>query len=307
MKIFVTGATGFIGSHLARALVSAGYEVAALRREKSNLSRCADYAGKIDWINGDSARWQEAVVAFKPEIIIHAAWAGVTAAERADWRLQATNLNLFSDLLLVASAAGTARFVALGSQAEYGPINGRVDETYPCLPDTAYGAAKQAALALLQGFSRQRELSYVWLRLFSLYGPDEGGQWLISMLVRELKQGRSPQLSGCEQRYDYLHVQDLSAAVLAVLRRPAISGVFNLGSNEARPLKELVLLIKEYTGCRAEPGFGVLPYRPGQSMHVEGDSSRFYQAFSFQPQISIQEGLRQLCAVVPAAGSSVPI
>ena len=89
--------------------------------------------------------------------------------------------------------------------------------------------------------------------------------------------------------------------MVAVLRRPEKSGVFNLSSNTSLPLKQMVQLIREYTGCPAEPAFGALPYRPGQSMHMEGDSTRFNQTFAFQPQISIAEGLRQLASETLAA------
>jgi nucleoside-diphosphate-sugar epimerase len=78
------------------------------------------------------------------------------------------------------------------------------------------------------------------------------------------------------------------------LERPGRSGVYNLSSNTSLPLKQVVQLIREYTGCRAEPAFGALPYRPGQTMHLEGDSTRFNQTFAFQPQTNIVKGLRQL-------------
>jgi nucleoside-diphosphate-sugar epimerase len=297
MKIFVTGATGFIGGHLVRALVANGHEVVALRREKSSLVRCADFAEQVVWVNQKVANWMQSAIAEKPAVIVHAAWAGVTATERADWKLQATNLTLFADLLNIADNVNLTQFIAFGSQAEYGFINRRVDETHLCQPDTAYGTTKLAALALLEGFARQKKLPYVWLRLFSIYGPGENQSWFIPNLIRQMHLAQPPQLSGCEQRYDYLHVRDLAAGLLAVLRQPDQSGVFNLSSNTSSPLKQVVQLIKEYTGCRAEPKFNALPYRPGQSMHLEGDSTRFNQAFSFRPQISLVDGLRELVEI----------
>ena len=301
MKIFITGGTGFIGSHIVRVVVSAGHEVVALRREKSSLDRCADFARLVTWLDHDAPGWTQRAIAAKPAVIIHSAWAGVTAAERADWKLQAANLALFTDLLHIAGQVNLQQFIALGSQAEYGPISGRVNEDHPCRADTAYGATKLACLALLEGFAREKKLAYAWLRLFSIYGPGEGEQWFVSSLIRQMQAGQSPQLSGCEQRYDYLHVHDLAAGLLAVLRQPEKSGVFNLSSNTSLPLKQVVQLIKEQTGCRAEPAFGALPYRPGQSMHMEGDSTRFNQAFAFQPQTGIVEGLRQLVGETSAA------
>jgi len=294
MKILITGGTGFIGSHIVRAAVAAGHEVIALRRKTSSLARCADFLERVRWLDHDAPGWTMRAVAENPAVILHAAWAGVTAAERTDWQLQATNLALFSDLLHIAGEVNLEQFIGLGSQAEYGPINGRVNEDYPCRPDTAYGATKLACLALLEGFARQRQMACVWLRLFSIYGPDEGEQWFISSLIRQLRLGQPPQLSGCEQRYDYLHVRDLAAGVLAVLRRPEKTGVFNLSSDTSLPLKQVVQLVKQYTHCPAEPAFGALPYRSGQSMHLEGDSTRFNQTFSFQPRITLAEGLRQM-------------
>ena len=295
MKILITGGTGFIGSHIVRAMVAAGHEVIALRRKNPAWPlRCTDFLNQIIWLDHDLPDWPQQAIAEKPAVIIHAAWAGVSAAEREDWKLQATNLALFTDLLHIAGRANLKQFVAFGSQAEYGPINGRVDENHPCKPDTAYGATKLACLVLLKGFALQNKAACVWLRLFSIYGPGEGEHWFIFSLIRQMKLGQSPRLSGCEQRYDYLHVHDLVTGVLAVLRQPEKSGVFNLSSNASLPLRQVVQLIKQYTGCDAEPAFGALPYRLGQSMHMEGDSTRFNQTFAFQPQIDIVTGLRKL-------------
>ena len=300
MKIFVTGGTGFIGSHICRALIQAGHSIICMKRKASSLDRCMDFRERVQWVDHDSADWDQAITASKPQTMIHCAWAGVTAAEKDDWNIQGENIAFFVELLRVAEAAGVKQFIGFGSQAEYGLIQGRVNEDHPCRPTTAYGIVKLACLTLLEGFARKRQMSYAWLRLFSVYGPGEGAQWFIPNLVRQMKAGQSPQLTGCEQRYDYLHVRDLASAVVAVLRQPGKSGVFNLSSNTSLPLKQVVEMIKEYAGCRVEPGFGVLPYRPGQSMHIEGDSARFYETFAFTPQVTTLEGLRQLVAGTPA-------
>lgn len=294
MKILITGGTGFIGRHVIQAVIGAGHEVIALKRAQSHLDGSTDFLPQVLWLNLDAPDWCQRASAEKPEVIIHCAWAGVSAAERADWKLQATNLTFFTDLLQIASASNLKRFIAFGSQAEYGAILGRVNESHPCLPATAYGATKLACLTLLAGFARQQHINHVWLRLFSVYGPGERGQWFIPSLIHQMQAGQAPRLTGGEQRYDYLHVRDLAAGVLAVLQCPEPSGIFNLSSNTSLTLREVAGLIKKYTACVADPVFGALPYQPHQSMHMEGDSTRFNETFAFKPAISIIDGLRAL-------------
>lgn len=298
MKIFLTGATGFIGSHIGAALSEAGHQLLCLRRKTSDLRRCAAYAEEVSWTESDSD-W----AAWKPETVVHAAWSGVTAAEHDDEKLQAANLDFFLKLLQTSAAAGVKRFVALGSVAEYGRINERVSEEHPCQPVCAYGKAKLACLNLLQDFVAKNHLSYAWLRLFPVYGPGQDEEWFMLLLLRKFRAGEAPRLTPCEQRYDYLHVRDLAAAVAAAVERPEASGVFNLGSNTSVPLKEIALRLQELSGSRVGPVFGALPYRPNQSMRMEGDSTKFYAAFGFAPRITLEEGLRELIG----EETSVPI
>lgn len=293
-RVLLTGATGFIGSHIGLALVEAGHDVIALRRRASNLWRCAAFSDRVRWLDLESADWAQAAINEQPTAVIHCAWTGVTAAQRDDWSLQLSNIPFLLALVEIAAAADARRFVAFGSQAEYGLVNGRVDEDHPCRPVTAYGAAKLACLAILEGFARQRALSYAWLRLFSIYGPLEDAQWFLPSLIRQFKANEPPQLTACEQRYDYLHVSDLAQGVLAALARPDRSGVFNVSSNISVPLRDVVNLIRQHTHAHVEPAFGALPYRPNQPMHLEGDSHRFYDAFAFRPTIDLWQGTRQV-------------
>jgi len=302
MKIFVTGGTGFIGSHLVRSLKANGHEVVALRREKSSLARCEDFEQLVAWVNQDVPDWTQSVIAARPGVIIHAAWAGVTAAGRADWKLQAANLALFCRPTADRRQRRPQTLYCPGFTGRiYGPINGRVNEACPCLPDTAYGATKLAALALLEGFAHQKKMAYAWLRLFSVYGPGEGESWFIPSLIRQMKLGHSPQLSGCEQRYDYLHVHDLASGLRAVLQRPEKSGVFNLSSNTSLPLKQVVQLVKEYTAAARSRSLARCRIVRGSPCTSKATARSFNQVFAFQPKISMVEGLGRLVEESAAA------
>jgi nucleoside-diphosphate-sugar epimerase len=294
MKILLTGATGFIGSYIGAAAVDAGEALVCLKRSTSDLRRCSPFSSKAEFIDLET-NWKEAVAGRSPDVVIHTAWAGVTAAERDDEGVQARNVKFFAELLEVARAAGVKRFVTLGSVAEYGQINGRVDESHPCQPVSAYGRAKLECLRLLQEFSAHTGIGYAWIRLFSTYGPGEGEQWFMPSILKQMRAGQSPKLTACEQRYDYLHVRDIARGVVAAARSGA-DGIFNLGSNGSVALKEIVLMLKKFSGSAAEPQFGALPYRPNQSMRMEGDSAKFYATFGFAPRITLEQGLRELAS-----------
>ncbi|MBL7372666.1 NAD-dependent epimerase/dehydratase family protein, partial [Escherichia coli] len=108
-------------------------------------------------------------------------------------------------------------FVGMGSQAEYGPVSARLDETVPTRPTTVYGAAKLSTALMLERLAEADGLSFAWLRLFSSYGPKDDLSWLIPYMARRLLAGERPALTPGEQIWDYIYVEDAAAAVAAAL------------------------------------------------------------------------------------------
>jgi nucleoside-diphosphate-sugar epimerase len=279
-RALLTGASGFIGSHLAEALLAAGYEVLALRRTSTSLHRVASLTSSLTWINTDDVVWEDQVRAWQPEYLVHSAWLGVSAGQRDDWSSQVINLE-FTVKLLQLMAAGPARqIIALGSQAEYGHFHDRIAETDPANPDTAYGAVKLATLEVLRAFCQVHGLCWQWLRVFAVFGPREDAHWFVTHVVTKMLYGQKLDLTACEQRYDYTYVRDLARAIVSVLgASPASSGVYNVSANAALPLKDIVQSAYNITQSSSEINYGAIPYRLGQVMHLEGNADRFISVF----------------------------
>lgn len=306
-RVLLTGATGFIGSHVAEALLAAGYEVTVLHRAGSDGWRLTAVQERLNWLNSDEADWETQLLARPPQILVHAAWlGGVSAGQRDDWPAQLLNLDFLLRLLDVLARGSLRQVVALGSQAEYGAFEGRVAEDHPLCPTTAYGAAKLAALQLLRTYCDTRGLTWQWLRVFAAFGPREDRHWFVSHVVTSLLAADKPlEMTAGEQRYDYSYVRDLAGAVCQVLAAaPAPSGVYNIGANEARPLREIVGLAQELTGTGAEVRFGVLPYRAGQVMHLEGDSDHFEHVFGPVRRTPLRQALAETISYWCAEQSS---
>lgn len=293
-RVLLTGATGFIGSHLAEALLQAGYEVLALRRASSALWRLQTIQQQLAWVDTDQPDWEAQVAGWQPEILVHSAWLGVSAGQRDDWHSQLSNLDFTLRLLQLVAQGPIRKVVALGSQAEYGLFHGRIDEQAEASPNTAYGAVKLATLQVLKAFCQAAAVDWYWLRVFAVFGPREDRHWFVSHVVHSLLAGETTNLSGCEQRYDYLYVKDLARSVVAVLAAPTgNAGVYNLSSNTAVSLKTLVLTVQELIGSQAVINFGALPYRPGQVMHMEGNSDRLEHVVGPISQTPLAEALTE--------------
>lgn len=279
-RVVLTGATGFIGSHLAEELIACGYEVIALRRCQSDPWRVVLVQDQMLWLNVEEPDWEKQLRALQPEYLVHSAWLGVGVGQRDDWQSQLSNLTFTMQLLQALGQGSLKKVIVLGSQAEYGEFEGRIDEEYAANPTAAYGAVKLATLSLLRSYCQAHNIEWYWLRVFAVYGPREDKQWFVSFVTTSLLNEKAPNLTGCEQKYDYLFVKDLARAIVQTLPvAPGVSGVYNISSNHATGLKEIVDILHTLTGTATAVNYGALPYRVGQVMHMEGNSDKFERVF----------------------------
>ncbi|MEG9437691.1 NAD(P)-dependent oxidoreductase [Edaphobacter sp. HDX4] len=299
MKCLVTGATGFIGSFLVRKLLADGHQVHAVIRNPRPEStwRIADKLSEIGVLTADLSKsdLHQVFPDLKPDAVFHLAWDGVGSATRDSPQQLVQNVNTTLQMLDFCRLTQCPVFVGLGSQAEYGIATGALSEDSPCTPVTAYGVAKHALSLLVNKFGQVTATRVLWFRLFSAYGPMDDPHHLIPLLVKMLLAGKAPSLTRCEQRWDYLYVTDAVDALVSAATSSA-TGIFNLGSGNAQPLLETVESARDLVDPTLQIGFGDIPYRPDQVMHLEADITRLREATGWQPRVGLEEGLRATVA-----------
>ncbi|UPK38603.1 NAD(P)-dependent oxidoreductase [Bradyrhizobium sp. 186] len=301
MRIFVTGATGFLGSYVAEDLVAQGHDVAVLLRPGTRPWRLAPVLDRLTVIEGaldDPAALGTGLHSFAPDAVVHMAWRGVGNSERNSGD-QARNIVDAVELAELAAEAGATIFLGAGSQAEYGPYDRAIAESDVARPTTLYGIAKLASGLMTERRCAERELRFAWLRIFSTYGPKDGEAWLIPNLIRTLRADGHMALTACEQRWGFLHARDAAAAVRLVLGSPVAQGVYNLGSPDAPQLRDTVMRLHELIGA-GELGFGEVPYRPDQVMVLAANMARL-EALGWRPMVGLDQGLRETLAWHEAA------
>jgi nucleoside-diphosphate-sugar epimerase len=295
--IILTGATGFIGSAVLVELNRRKIRTLILLRPGSDRGRLPQLAAENVFIFSklDGPELAEKLRAQQPAIFIHCAWRGVGGQDRNAGFQLAENVPLALTSVNLAAACGCRQWVGLGSQAEYGNANHILNETAPTNPTTLYGKAKFAAgqqsLALCKG----KNLAGAWLRVFSTYGPGDQPHWMIPHVIREFLAGHAPQVTRCEQKWDYLFVADAARAIASVADGK-VSGVFNLGSGEAWPLKKIIETIRVELKTSIQPAYGAIPYRPDQVMHLQADIAKLCATTDWKPQVSLEDGIRETVA-----------
>lgn len=296
MRCLVTGGTGLIGSYLVQLLLENDAEVAVLMRSTSNPWRIKDVLHSLHVITGDLVAIEEAAAAirkFAPDVVFHLGWYGVGSRYRNDPAQVTQNLYGGLKLLELAQEAGCQRWIGLGSQAEYGPYNGILTENLPTQPVTIYGVAKLCVGLLSQKLCEAYGMDFTWLRLLAAYGPMDDQEHMIPQVILTLLRGEKPSLTLGEQRWDYLYVEDVARAIWQAASHPAAQGIFNLGSGEAYTVRSIVERIRDLIDSDLPLGFGEVPYRPDQVMHLQTNLSRLQQVTSWSPQVGLEEGLRR--------------
>jgi nucleoside-diphosphate-sugar epimerase len=261
MKVFVTGATGFIGRHLVRHLDAGGHAVHALLRGGSDATGLPHAV----IIHRDPPSLDTLLAAIRPDVVLHLATEYRHGHDHAAVApMLAANVTLGTMLADAAGRAGVRGFVTLGTAAQHAGAEGAA-------PATLYAASKQAFEVLLGAIARGAGLPTATLLLFETFGPGDTRGKILDRLIAAALSGTPLALSPGEQAIDLVHVDDVVAAMMLAAEGLLAGtlppgGRFALSSGTAITLRELAARIEASLGRPVPARWGALPYRPGEIM-----------------------------------------
>jgi nucleoside-diphosphate-sugar epimerase len=284
-KALVTGASGFVGSHLCRRLREAGAEIHAVSR-----SARTNETSSVRWWQGDMAdiaTVRRIVLAAKPDVIFHLSGL-VTAASELALVLPTLHSLLVStvNILTAAKEIDCGRVVLTGSLTEPVPDHNEV------IPGSPYAVAKWAGSAYGRMFCQLYGLPVVIVRPFMTYGPGQDTGKLIPYVTLSLLRGEMPRLSSGRWEADWIYIDDMISGLIAAARAAGAPGsTIDIGSGTLVSIRSIVQHLVDLTGSQAAPVFGALKDRPLEQVRV-ADVSRAYNVLGWRPTVPLIQGLQ---------------
>lgn len=283
-RVLVTGATGFLGSHLCRRLSVSAAELHAIARHPSP----SDDAGPRWWRGDltDAATVERLLAGIKPDVIFHLASHGVGAPD-LDHVLPTLQGDLVTtvNVLTAATRLGFGRLVLAASLEEPRPDRGGVPASSP------YAVAKWACTAYAHMFHHLYRAPIVAVRPFMAYGPGQRAHKLIPYVTLALLQERAPKLSSGTRPVDWIYVDDVIDGLLIAAQAPGVDGcTIDLGSGVLVPIRDVVEQLVRLVGARVEPLFGALSDRPSEQVRA-ADTADAYAKLGWKPVTSLADGL----------------
>ena|SRR5436190_16317504 len=290
----VTGAGGFIGSHLVRHLVGRGWSVGAIVSPRADLTRLSTVIEQIETFSTDLAGDADLTGAFDgADVVFHLAAAGVGATGDSGVDVVRSNLVGTQRALEAATSSGVARFVYTGSCFEY-PPGALWREDAQLAPATAYAATKAAGWTLAMAHARRTGLEVTGLRPFTVYGPGEAPTRLVPYAIGRALAGSDLQLSQGDQRRDWVYIDDVVLAFeLAALSAAAKGEMCNVCTGRSSSVRDIVTAVLELTGSRSRAEFGQRPSRAVEFAELSGDPAKAALVLGFTADVSLAEGLRR--------------
>ena len=297
--VVITGATGAIGISLVRYFSSKSIPVLAFVREQSARRKYIEDLPHVMIRDCSLSRLPEFVLdneindnAF--DVIYHLGWEGSDRDSRNDPDIQAKNIEYTKNVIDLAKRIGCKTFIGAGSQAEFGSVEGVIDETVPSNPVSEYGKAKLKVEQFSREYCSELGIRHIWTRIFSVYGPGMGMDSLITYSIRELMNGKSPKSTKGEQIWDFLYSDDAAEALYLLALKGRDKDVYCISGGEGKMVKEYLEIMRDVINPSVELVFGEVPYSPNQIMELVGDISKLKNDTGFKPEISFEEGIRRM-------------
>ncbi|MFM9829181.1 MAG: NAD-dependent 4,6-dehydratase LegB [Sphingomonas sp.] len=307
MKVLVTGADGFIGSHLTEYLVREGYDVRALCQYNSFgswgwLENIADLK-KIEIISGDVRDPHYCKHATKDvDIVFHlAALIAIPYSYAAPDSYIDTNVKGTLNICQAAMENGVKRVIHTSTSEVYGTARYvPIDEEHPLQPQSPYSASKIGADAMAMSFFNSFDLPLTIARPFNTYGPRQSARAVIPTIISQIASGMTQiQLGDVTPTRDFNYVLDTCRGFVALARcEAAIGSTINIGSNFEISVLDTLNLIRDIMGSDVEFLFDEQRARPGKSevFRLWCDNTKLRELTGFEPEYPLRRGLEETVA-----------
>lgn len=303
-NIVITGATGFLGSHLAQWFLEQGDRVYALVRPGSaKLQYLPEHRNLIP-VYGTMEEAADCVEEIgHADAWFHFAWGGVNREEIDSPEVQAGNIRGSLACVEAAHRLGCRVFMDAGSRVEYGVIEdgrGVMTEEMECSPVNEYGKAKLEFFRQAVPVCEKYGMNFCHLRFFSVYGYGDHPWSIISTLVRELPRGGRVSLSACRHEWNFMYIDDAVEAVgrlyEQVKDKPCKNGAaVNIASRDTRVLKSFVEEVFEVAGKRGTLEFGTFVQAKEGALSIRPDVSRMEaMTGGFKERYTFRRGITEM-------------
>jgi UDP-glucuronate 4-epimerase len=307
-NILVTGGAGFIGSNLCERLLREGYTVICLDnfdsfydpniKIKNVEGMGKKFPNQFELVTGDIRNGEHLTETFKKnriDSVVHlAARAGVRPSINNPLLYQDVNIRGTIVLLEACKEFGIKDFIFASSSSVYGE-NQRVpfsEDDLDIQPISPYGATKRAGELLCYSYHHLYGMNIACLRIFTAYGPRQRPEMAIHKFTRLIDQGEKIPIYGDgSSRRDYTYIDDLIEGILAVMHHHRGFELYNLGESQTTSLNELIHLIEEAFGKKAN--VEMLEPQPGDVSITYADISKAERKLGYHPNIKIEKGIKR--------------
>ncbi len=298
-KVLVTGASGFVGSNLARRLLHEGHEVHALLRPESNRWRIRDllldlYIHEVSL--DDFLALQPTIKQIAPEWIFHLATHGAYPDQKNCLDIMNTNIMGTVHLLEACLKLDFETFINTGSSSEYGFKNKPFSEEERCIPNSLYGISKLTATEYCRLNSESHDRNIQTLRLFSVYGPYEEPTRLIPRLIQHGLRNELPPLVTPAIARDMIYIEDVldiymeAASKKHQNEKNSRDAIYNVGTGIQITIEEMVNIAKKVLNISADPKWGSMMNRSFDTEFWRADIRKIKEAYHWQPRFSFEQG-----------------
>lgn len=295
--ILVTGAAGFIGSHLVKRLVADGFKVVALVKSTSDLWRIKNVSSEIDFCYADILSFnnlKQELEKIKPQGVFHLAASNIRSGVTApDEEVVSANILGIRNLLQAMEPIGYDFFINMGSFLEYGPKPHAVKEDELCVPTELYSVTKLAATLYGQTVATNNGRPIITLRLFTPYGPFiQHGRLIYELMNRALK-NEEINVTNPKITRDFLYAEDLIDLLIeAADKAGEYKGkIFNAGSGQAVSLESLVSEVLKITESNSKISWGSFSVQAYDAEIWQADLTKTLSYFKWRPRNSLTAGL----------------
>jgi GDP-4-dehydro-6-deoxy-D-mannose reductase len=307
MHTLITGVNGFVGGHLAEALLRAGgWQVWGLGRSHAlALPHLREHIGYVRADLCDAAHTSQIIADIQPQVIFHLAGQSFVPASFRDpaATLRANTLPLLHMLLAIIEQRLTCRVLVVGSNEAYGmvqPHDMPIDEDTPLRPATPYGVSKVAQDMLALQYYQSHKLDVVRVRPFNHIGPRQDDRFVAASFARqvaEIEQGSKPPImhvGTLDVQRDFTDVRDMVRAYLLAVEHGEAGAVYNLGSGQPVAIQSILDTLLQASTATVTVQPDPERIRPVNVPLVACDASRFQARTGWQPRISLQQTLHDI-------------